>query len=298
VVNFVTEFTDLLSVPEYPASVPAPTYSSNASGIFLGNVGVTVQAMSRGIYVDYITDELLMKIKCLKADGTGPYSDYCDTFKDPTWLEILPFFDVDVTSLANWNRGAPTITVTNSPISDIDSAGFSRGAVAIAQEHYDVLTDVSASIEKSNSGLTDTNPVDPDDELEVEENLPGSNKVNVETVRIRQNPPNIPCEIITIVEGQTSRKAYTCDLNPIPSNGSITISDYNALKITGNTSTVLNRKVCPGGTGFSGVSVIDEGVMANPDLGIAGERTVLTFSALSANVTVPITIKEQADACP
>ena len=46
------------------------------------------------------------------------------------------------------------------------------------------------------------------------------------------------------------------------------------------------------------MQVIDEGIMANLDLAIAGERTVLTFSALSSNVTIPITIEEQADDCP
>ena len=113
VVNFVTDFTDLVSVPDYPSSVPDASYSSGALGIFLGNAGTKVQAMSRGIYIDYITDELLMKIKCLRANDTGLYSDYCDLLKDPTWLEILPFFDVDVTSLANWNRGSTAITLSN-----------------------------------------------------------------------------------------------------------------------------------------------------------------------------------------
>ena len=320
VVNFVTDFTDLLSLPDYPTIVPEPIYSSDAQGIFLNNLGVVVPATSRAIYVDYMTGDLVKKIKCLEANGTGIYSDYCNLLKDPTWLEIMPFFDVDVTSLANWNRGAPAITVTNSPISDIDSASFSRGNVEIAQNHFDVMTDVTASIELSNSGLTDTNPIDPYDELEESEDIPvsvligglppaagalvygdilaGSNKVNIETVRILQDPPDMPCEIITIVEGQTSRKAYTCDLSPITANGSITISDYNALKITGNSATVLNRKVCPGGTGFSAVMVIDEGIMADPDLNMAGERTIVTFTGLSENVTVPITIEEQGDDCP
>ena len=125
--------------------------------------------------------------------------------------------------------------------------------------------------------------------------LAGSNKVNIETVRINQNPPDMPCEIITIVEGRTSRKAYTCDLSPVPASGSVTISDYNALKIAGINVRVLNRKVCPGGTGFSTVTVLDEGVMADPDLNIAGERTVLTVSGLTEDVTVSITIEAQAD---
>lgn len=324
VINFVTDFSTGISVPNYPPTVPVVSYSVawwlDWWGIFLGNVGVTQPAMSRGIYIDYMTDDLLKKVKCLQADGAGPYADFCNVSKDPTWLEILPFFDVDVTSLANWNKGSTAITVSNSPISDIDSASFSRGGVAIAQEHWDVLTDVSASIEHSNTGLTDTNPIDPDDEVEATKDMPvqviiggtqpatgvlvmgdinaGSNQINVETVRVEQNPPDISCEIITIVEGNSSRKTYLCDLSPVPSNGSVIITDYNAVKVLPFSTTVLNRKVCTDSTAFSSVQVIDDGVMADPDLGIDGEVTVLTFSSLSVNATVNITIEAEADSCP
>ena len=319
-VNFVTDFSSLISVPNYPLVVPDGSYSSGAFGIFLGNSGVVVPAMSRGIYVDFMPEDLVKKIKCLQADGGGIYNDFCDTLKDPPWLEILPFFDVDVTSLANWNKGSPAITVSNSPISDIDATSFSRGEVELAQNSFDVFTDISASIEHSNTGLTDTNPIDPDDETEEQEDLPvlvliggnppavgvlvlgeinaGSNQVNVETVRIQQDPPNVPCEIVTIVSGNSSQKTYVCDLSPVPANGTVTITDYNALKITGGSSTVLNRKVCASGAAFSSIQVVDDGVMADPDLDIMGEHTVLTFSNLSLEATVDITIEKEADNCP
>jgi hypothetical protein len=297
-----------------------PEWWSYWWGIFLGNVGVTQPAVTRGIYVDFMTDDLIKKIKCLQAEGGGSYASFCDLLTDPPWLEIMPFFDVDLTSLANWNKGSLAITVTNSPISDIDSSSFSRGEVEIAQNHWDVTTEVTASIEHSNTGLTDTNPIDPDDELEDSENIivdvniggtppasgvlvlgdidAGSNQINVETVRIEQNPPMISCEIITIVEGNSSRKTYLCDLSPSPSYGTVTITDYNALKITGNSTTVLNRKVCTDSTAFSTMVVIDDGVMADPDLLIKGEHTVLTFSNLSVNATVDITIEKENDNCP
>ena len=127
--------------------------------------------MSRGIYVDYLQGDLLKKIKCLKAGGSGTYEDFCDTDKDPPWLEIMPFFDLDSTSLANWTKGSAAIEVTNSPISDIDRASFSRGEVSVAQEHWTAFTTVTADIEASNTGLTDTNPVDPDDEFEETDNM-------------------------------------------------------------------------------------------------------------------------------
>ena len=322
VVNFVTDFSTQINVNTYPAEVPDGSYASSAPGVFLGNVGDVKPTMSRGIYVDFIPDDLLKKIKCLKADGGGEFADHCDTFRDPAWLEILPFFDVDVTSLANWNRGSSTITVTNSPISDIDQKSFSRGEISLSQEHFDVETTVTANIEHSNSGLTDTNPVDPDDELEESAGIPvsviiggsppaagvlvlgrinaGSNRINVETVRVKQNPPNVNCEIITTVTGKTSQKAYVCDLFSIDefSSRTVTYTDYNALKIMGINSEVLNRKVCTDSAAFSSMQVIDDGIIADPDLNITGEVTVLTFASLGANATVDITIESEADDCP
>jgi len=320
VIDFVTEFSSLISLSDYPSTRPDGNYSSSAPGVLLNNVGILVPAMSRGIYVDYMTDDLAKKVKCLQANGSGSYSDFCNVLRDPTWLEILPFFDVDLTSLSNWNRGSTAITVSNSPISDIESSRFSRGVIEIAQEHFDVETDVTASIERSNSGLTDTNPVDPDDELEHSDDIPvevyiggstkvkgvlvqgdiyaGSNKVNIETVRIQQNPPLVACEINTIIDGRSTQKIYVCDLTPVPTNGTITITDYNALKTAGNNTTVLNRKVCTISTDFSSMEIFDEGVVADPDLGITGERTVLTFSNRRFDATVNITIEEQGDSCP
>ena len=320
VIDFVTDFSSMISPPDYPSIVPDGNYSSSAPGIFLASLGSQKPAMSRGIYVDYMPDDLVKKIKCLQAGEIGSYSDFCSVLRDPTWLEIMPFFDVDLTSLSNWNRESTAITVSNSPISDIESSRFSRGVVEIAQQHFDVVTHVTASIEQSNSGLTDTNPIDPDDELEDSDNISvvvwiggspeaagvlvqgniyaGSNKVNVETVRVRQNPPNVACEIDTITEGRSTQKTYSCDLSPSPANGTVTITDYNGLKIAGINRTVLNRKVCTDSSDFSSIQIIDEGVMADPDLGIVGERTVLTFYNLDVDATVNITIEEQDDNCP
>ena len=322
VIDFITGFSTDVNVQEYPLVIPDGTYSSSAPGVFLNNAGAVQPAMARGIYIDYMPADLVKKIKCLKANGVGLFTDFCDTFKDPSWLEILPFYDIDVTSLANWNKGSSAIVVTNSPISDIGSSGFSRGEISMAQEHFDIDTTVTAAIENSNSGLTDTNPVDPDDELESAEDIAvsvniggnppangrlvlgninaGSNRINVETVRVAQNPPFMDCEIITVVDGRTSHKAYVCDLAAYAgvASGTVRITDYNALKITGNSSTVLNRKVCTDSTPFTGMQVFDNGTVADPDMGVMGESTVLTFSGLDADATVNITIEEEDSNCP
>ena len=243
-------------------------------------------------------------------------------YRLPTWLEILPFHDLDVTSLANWSKGSAAISVTNSPISDIDSASFSRGEISIAQNHFDVYTDVTADIEMSNTGLTDTNPIDPDDEYEVVADIPvtvviggnppaagirvmgdidaGSHQVNVETVRARQDPPVMNCEIISTVVVNKVQKAYRCDLATVDglANGTVTISDYNSLKVTGAGVTVLNRKVCVDNEAFSIIRTYDDGVMANPDLDIPGEVTVMTFTDLAEDTTINLTIEKENDSCP
>jgi len=322
VIDFVSDFSTSVNVQDYPLVIPDGTYSSLAPGIFLNNADTVQPAMARGIYVDYMPVELVKKIKCLKADGVGLFTDFCDTFKDPSWLEILPFYDIDVTSLANWNKGSSAIVVTNSPISDIGSSGFSRGEVSKAKEHFNIDTTVTATIENSNSGLTDTNPVDPDDELESAEDIAvtvniggnppaigrlvqgninaGSNRINVETVRIAQNPPSMDCEIITVVDGRTSHKAYVCDLQAYAgvASGTVRITDYNALKIAGKKIWVLNRKVCTDSAPYTGIQVFDNGTVADPDLGITGESTLLTFANLGADATVNITIEEEGTTCP
>jgi type IV pilus modification protein PilV len=322
VIDFVTDFVAGVDPATYAGTLPEPTYTSLAPGIFLGNVGVIKPAMSRGIYVDFMTPELLRKVKCLQAGDTGPYEDYCDPQIDPPWQEILPFFDLDVTSLANWTKGSPSIEVSNSPISDVDSASFSRGAIKLSENHFDVETEVTASIEQSNSGLTDTNPSDPHDELEASDDIPvtvqiggnppadgylvfgsiraGSNQVNVETVRVMQDPPLQSCEIVSIASDDTTEKGYVCDLTIVDgtASGSVTFSDYNALKITGGGSTVQNRKVCPGQTGYASMLVIDDNTVADPDLGMAGERTVVNYSGLVQDTTLDITIVVETSTCP
>jgi len=322
VVDFVSEFVTQVDPAAYPQSIPDPTYASLAPEVFINNVGASKPAMSRGLYIDYVPPALLAQIKCIQADGAAPYAPYCDPENDPPWLELLPFFDVDVTALANWSKGSQSITVTNSPISDVETESFSRGVIGLAQSHFNTVTEVDAHIEQSNSGLTDTNPVDPDDEMETLEAIPvtvniggnppasgilvlgninaGSNQINVETVRVHQSPPDVNCEIISVTSGNNVNSAYVCDLaiSVGVASGTVTFTDYNAVKVTGNSTTILNRKVCPSGEAFSIMQVYDDGMAADPDLGVVGERTVLSFSGLAEDTTVHITIEKQTDACP
>jgi prepilin-type N-terminal cleavage/methylation domain-containing protein len=119
--------------------------------------GVTQQQLrSRGIYVDYMSDVLRAKINCLDLGGEG---EACETPEVTTALEIIPFYDVQLTWLARWNE-SPTgypIEVSNEAIED-DNA-HSRGVAVLAGGEGPSTVDTA--VHRGNLGLTGTDPIDP-----------------------------------------------------------------------------------------------------------------------------------------
>jgi hypothetical protein len=119
--------------------------------------GVSEQQLrSRGIYIDYMSDELRSRISCLELGGSG---ESCQVPGVTTALEIIPFYDVQLTWLARWNETPNNnpIDVSNEAIAD-DNA-HSRG-VAVLGSGYGYST-VNSAAHGGNLGLTGTDPVDP-----------------------------------------------------------------------------------------------------------------------------------------
>jgi hypothetical protein len=119
--------------------------------------GVTEQQLrSRGIYVDYMSDELRARINCLDLGGTG---DSCDVPGVTTALEIIPFYDVQLTWLARWNETPNNnpVDVSNEAIADDNL--HSRG-VAVLGSGFGYST-INSAAHGGNLGLTGTDPIDP-----------------------------------------------------------------------------------------------------------------------------------------
>ncbi len=133
----------------FPASTPAtPTALPTSDG------SMEQQLRSRGIYIDYMSDDLRDKINCLDLGGDG---DSCDVPNITTAIEIIPFYDVQLTWLSRWNESPPNspVDVTNQTIQDNNS--HSRGIASL--KNYGEST-VSAAVHKGNLGLTGTDPID------------------------------------------------------------------------------------------------------------------------------------------
>ncbi|MGD2128598.1 MAG: prepilin-type N-terminal cleavage/methylation domain-containing protein [Lysobacterales bacterium] len=134
----------------FPASTPAdPTYLPTPLGI------ESQQLRSRGIYVDYMSQNLRDVIDCLQEGGTGVD---CGAPNVTTDLEIMPFYDVQLTWLSRW-----TETPVNNPVDITNEAiendnAHSRGRAQLTAGTGPSTVDVT--IHRGNLGLTGTDPID------------------------------------------------------------------------------------------------------------------------------------------
>jgi hypothetical protein len=136
----------------FPASDPgSPTELPTAFG------SNEQQLRSRGVYQDFLGDELRWAINCLQIDGnTG---DDCGVPGMTSALEITPFFDVQLTLLARWNEDPlnTPVDVTNETVTSDNT--HSRG-VAQKQPNVTGPSRVITTAHKGNLGLTATPPID------------------------------------------------------------------------------------------------------------------------------------------
>ena len=147
-----------LSGPEamVPAVIfPASTFAT-ATAMPTAEGSIEQQLRSRGIYIDYMSDDLRAKINCLDVGGTG---DACEVPNINSALEIIPFYDVQLTWLTRWNESPNNnpVDVTNNAVQSNNS--HSRGKASL-EAGFGYST-VSSKVHKGNLGLTGTDPIDP-----------------------------------------------------------------------------------------------------------------------------------------
>jgi len=150
--------------PTVGASYPTPLQTGELpSWTQLPLNGVNTQQLrSRGIYIDYLSYDIRTVIDCLRAGGDATTCHSGDVVLDRTGttnlLEIIPFFDVQLTWLFRWNE-TPTNTpvdTTNEGLEDLNA--HSRG---VASRDAFGCSTVESRGNRSNLGFTDTNPIDP-----------------------------------------------------------------------------------------------------------------------------------------
>ncbi len=141
---------------DLPTPVTFPASSEETATTLPTESGGTEQQLrARGIYIDYMSDKLRTKINCLddRIDG-----ETCNAPNVTTAMEIIPFYDVQLTWLLRWNESPNNNPVDVSNEAITNNNGHSRGKAKL--ESGFGLSTVSSKVHKGNLGLTGTDPID------------------------------------------------------------------------------------------------------------------------------------------
>jgi prepilin-type N-terminal cleavage/methylation domain-containing protein len=136
-------------------SVVFPASSYATATVMRDGVLTQQQLRSRGIYIDYMSDELRSRINCLDLGFTG---DSCGVPDVTSAIEIIPFYDVQLTWLSRWNESPNNnpIDVTNEAVADDNT--HSRGLATLGAGYG--YSTINTAVHKGNLGLTATDPID------------------------------------------------------------------------------------------------------------------------------------------
>ncbi|MEJ8568496.1 type IV pilus modification PilV family protein [Elongatibacter sediminis] len=221
---------DMTPVVQFPAT------ESDDPTILPTPLGNTSQQLrGRGIYVDYMSDTLRTIVDCLQDGGTGVE---CGAPYITTPLEIIPFYDVQLTWLARWNETPfnNPVDVSNEAIADNNT--HSRGVAQRTQGTGDSTID--AKVHSGNLGLTGTDPIDPQYVADLNSQIlyvsaqsstppPGVNQIEVEgTITSNINGFKASDVEISATGAQCNRTntGFACLLESGVNNPRITVTNY------------------------------------------------------------------------
>ncbi|MDX1459988.1 MAG: prepilin-type N-terminal cleavage/methylation domain-containing protein [Xanthomonadales bacterium] len=120
------------------------------------------QMRSRGIYIDYLSDDLRSVISCLEGGGDKTSCKQGDVELDKTGseniLELLPFFEVQLTFLTRWGED-PIDTPVDTTNEALETGNTHSRGVA-SKESTAGSSLVAAAGHTGVLGFTDTDPID------------------------------------------------------------------------------------------------------------------------------------------
>jgi hypothetical protein len=232
---YLTAAANLGDIPDHTDLVfPASTYETPTN--LPTETGATEQQLrSRGIYIDYMSDALRARINCLDAGGDG---ESCEVPNVQSALEIIPFYDVQLTWLSRWTETPNNnpVDVTNEAVSDNNS--HDRGMASL--ELGFGYSTVNAAAHNGNLGLTATDPIDPRYASDVED-------VNLYVLAVDYSTPpstsaTVSGSIVSAVPGlkaadveieatdalcDRTLTGYECDIQTFANSPVLTILNYN-----------------------------------------------------------------------
>jgi len=173
---------------------------------YLGSLS-SQQMRSRGIYVDGVDNgsELQTIITCMinNADadpevlGAPDLGTYCGSPGAKSWLEVLPFFEVQTTWLSWWEENSLGDPMEISNEAAADNNSHSRGLAELTNASTEAPVHVTATTDmnRGNVGLAAVDPISPMEDRVAGEFVVGSRKdydVHVDVNGLEGEPPSDP----------------------------------------------------------------------------------------------------------
>ncbi|PKF59475.1 hypothetical protein CW748_01510 [Alteromonadales bacterium alter-6D02] len=194
----------------------------------------TQQLIARGLYVD-IASLSTSDVNLIKSEISN---------SNPKWLEMVPFYEVNLTLFADWSSSDTAIaTVTEEPINTIVDetlnyyGTYSRGRMTTLIDG-DVM--ITSTIKTDNTGVTGSEAITPS-----VANLNDSITVKVKTSSAGENSILIPVNCLTLNNKGKSAACHAKDTKDItilvnPSN-----INCNYTPQSGNSTAFLNCSKVP-----------------------------------------------------
>jgi len=167
--------TELLA----PEDASAPWYNSydfpanNSDGSDATDLptglGLTSQQLrARGIYLDHLGAEVATLINCMHPSGLNMSGPECGAPDATHWLEVYPFFDIQMTFLGFWREdsGADPVSVTDETV-ETDNSHSKGLAVLESDELASVIA--TSQVNTGNIGLSVTDKIYPSQDNEIAE---------------------------------------------------------------------------------------------------------------------------------
>lgn len=275
-----------------------PTQLPSWTTLPLG-VNTTQQLRSRGLYIDYLSydiRQILLNCDPFTEDADDSDCKSGDVLLDKTGsvnlLELIPFFEVQMTKLNRWNEiPDPNIPIdtTNEPLADNNT--HSRG---VASKSVNGESTGVATGHRGNLGFTDTLPIDNMYDSEVTSTalfiyggadtppVTGTLISGTLTETVSGNPDIVVTGLHGAQCGQTST-TYSCLVPDGTSNPQLQITEY------GKANT--DRWACSTGLeliGDTGATVIN-GANAKATFNLAGKPEGTTYNFVIQAEACPIT---------
>lgn len=291
----LTEFADIVT----PAAIELPPDTATNN---------TRKMVAFGLYIDYLSDDTKKAYDCALA---GSNAGDCEGLGDRNPLEVLPLYAVNVANLGSWK-----VDTAKSDVASVVNATFKNGL--LIEDGGTVTSQKSNSVEefpitlkinKSNSGIAGTFPVDPDDasdqahvtDAQAFTKVSGTAPATRNSVFVRVGATstiNLSTVTVTSPAGGTQctfdkkTTTTTCSFDSPASLMTIGFANYTTSTRIKGVDTITNRKICvPADSRVSGPSVSGEGTV--------DETATLSVVNLAAvDYTLTVDIVDQLTACP